>query len=49
MCVTGSTYIDVGVIYEHVKGWQNFHDGLDWRGRILVAAKVDDHPEKQSK
>ena len=39
-----NTYVDVGVINEHVECWQNFDDGLDWRRRILVAAKVDDNP-----
>ena len=38
------TYVDVGVINEHVECRQNFDDGLDWRRRILVAAKVDNNP-----
>ena len=39
------TYIDVGVVYQHVERGQDLYDGLDWRGRILVTTKIDDNPE----
>ena len=38
------TYIDVGVVYQYAEGGQDLLDGLDGRGRVLVAAQVDDDP-----
>merc|ERR1719457_113049 len=36
--------VNVGVVYKLAEGRQQLLDGLNWRGRVLVAAQVHDHP-----
>lgn len=36
--------VDVRVVNQMTKSWKDLIDGLNWRGWILVAAQVDDHP-----
>ena len=42
------TYVDIGVINEHVKCRQNFDNGLNWRRGILVAAQINHNPERKT-
>lgn len=36
--------VDVRVVNQMTKSWKDLIDGLNWRGWVLVAAQVDDHP-----